>query len=99
MTANGVVPNGDDSEHDSFETEEPLDYRRPLRVAVIGAGFSGLYMTILAEKVLENVELVVYEKNPELGGTWFENTYPGLACDIPAHNYTYSFEPYAKYVG
>jgi len=98
MTVNGVQQNGDNTEYDPFDLE-PLDYRRPLRAAVIGAGFSGLYMTILAEKVLKNVDLVVYEKNPELGGTWFENTYPGLACDIPAHNYTYSFEPYAKYVG
>jgi len=98
MTVNGIQQNGDNTEYDPFDLE-PLDYRRPLRVAVIGAGFSGLYMTILAEKVLKNVDLVVYEKNPELGGTWFENTYPGLACDIPAHNYTYSFEPYAKYVG
>jgi len=98
MTINGIQQHGDNTEYDPFDLE-PLDYRRPLRVAVIGAGFSGLYMTILAEKVVKNVDLVVYEKNPELGGTWFENTYPGLACDIPAHNYTYSFEPYAKYVG
>ena len=36
---------------------------------------------------------VIYEKSDRLGGTWRENTYPGLACDVPAHLYTYSFEP------
>src|SRR5262249_12455970 len=35
----------------------------------------------------------VYEKADRLGGTWRENTYPGLSCDVPAHLYTYSFEP------
>jgi cation diffusion facilitator CzcD-associated flavoprotein CzcO len=36
--------------------------------------------------------LTIYEKNPALGGTWFENRYPGLACDIPSHVYQYTFE-------
>jgi cation diffusion facilitator CzcD-associated flavoprotein CzcO len=36
---------------------------------------------------------VIYEKSDALGGTWRANTYPGLACDVPAHLYTYSFEP------
>ncbi|MBK6661140.1 MAG: NAD(P)-binding protein, partial [Proteobacteria bacterium] len=36
---------------------------------------------------------VIYEKSDRLGGTWRENTYPGIACDVPAHLYTYSFEP------
>lgn len=35
----------------------------------------------------------IYEKNPDIGGTWYENRYPGCACDIPSHNYTFSFEP------
>lgn len=39
----------------------------------------------------------IYEKNPEVGGTWYENTYPGCACDVPSHNYTYSFEPKADF--
>jgi cation diffusion facilitator CzcD-associated flavoprotein CzcO len=38
-------------------------------------------------------ELTLYEKNDAEGGTWYENTYPGCACDIPAHIYTYSFAP------
>jgi cation diffusion facilitator CzcD-associated flavoprotein CzcO len=92
---NGVHENG----YDAAPPSKPLDERRRLRVACMGSGFSGLYMTILAEKVFQNIDLVVYEKNSDVGGTWFENRYPGCACDIPAHNYTYSFEPYPKFVG
>lgn len=39
----------------------------------------------------------MYEKNPSVGGTWFENRYPGRACDVPSHNYVYSFEPNADF--
>lgn len=62
------------------------------RVVVIGAGMSG----ILAGKRLqeEGVEdFVIYEKGDRLGGTWRDNRYPGLACDVPSHVYSYSFEP------
>jgi len=38
-------------------------------------------------------DFVVYEKLPDVGGTWYRNTYPGLHCDIPSHVYCYSFEP------
>jgi cation diffusion facilitator CzcD-associated flavoprotein CzcO len=100
---NGVHENGrptaDTDPYAYTLPSHPLDQRRRLRVAVMGAGFSGLYMTVLAEKVFQNIDLVVYEKNPDLGGTWFENRYPGCACDIPAHNYTFSFEAYPKFVG
>lgn len=60
---------------------------RKMRVVGVGAGFAGL---ILAHKVqhelqLENeIDLVIYERNADVGGTWFENTYPGAGCDIPA---------------
>lgn len=46
-----------------------------------------------------NKELQIYEKNDGVGGTWFENTYPGCACDVPSHNYTYSFEPKSDFSG
>ena len=42
-------------------------------------------------------DFTVYEKAGRLGGTWRENRYPGLTCDVPAHAYTYSFEPYAEW--
>lgn len=64
---------------------------RPLRFAVIGAGMSGILAAIkLRERGFENV--TVYEKADRLGGTWRDNTYPGLSCDVPSHVYSYSFD-------
>ena len=63
-----------------------------VRVIIIGAGMAGILAGIrLREYGYEN--FVIYEKSDRIGGTWRENTYPGLACDVPAHLYTYSFEP------
>ena len=62
-----------------------------LRYVVIGAGMAGMLAAIeLLESGHRN--LVVYEKGETVGGTWRENTYPGLTCDVPSHSYTYSFE-------
>jgi len=66
--------------------------RRDLRVVVIGAGMSGILAAIeLARAGIDDVTL--YEKADRLGGTWRENTYPGLSCDVPSHFYSYSFAP------
>ncbi len=63
---------------------------RPLRFAVIGAGMAGILSAIkLTEAGL--ADFTVYEKADRVGGTWRENTYPGLACDVPSHLYCYSF--------
>ncbi len=63
---------------------------RPLRFAIIGAGMAGILSAIkLKEAGL--TDFTVYEKGDRLGGTWRENTYPGLACDVPSHLYSYSF--------
>lgn len=65
---------------------------RELRIVVIGAGMSGILSAIkLHEAGIEDV--TVYEKADRLGGTWRENRYPGIACDVPSHLYSYSFEP------
>lgn len=69
--------------------------RKP-RIVIIGAGMSGILASIkLAEAGYE--DHVIYEKAARLGGTWRENTYPGIACDVPAHLYAYSFEPNARW--
>ncbi len=61
-------------------------------MAVIGAGMSGILAAIkLAEAGYDDV--VVFEKADRVGGTWRENTYPGIACDVPSHLYSYSFAP------
>jgi 4-hydroxyacetophenone monooxygenase len=58
-------------------------------VAVIGAGMSGL---IAAHRLRQaGVDVTVFEKNADVGGTWFENTYPGCRVDVPSHLYSYSF--------
>jgi cation diffusion facilitator CzcD-associated flavoprotein CzcO len=62
------------------------------RFLIIGAGMSGLLSAIkLQEAGLD--DFAIYEKADRLGGTWRENTYPGIACDVPSHFYSYSFAP------
>ena len=61
-----------------------------MRFAVIGAGMAGI-LSAIRLTVRGHEDLVVYEKNDALGGTWYENTYPGLTCDVPSHLYSYSF--------
>src|SRR5579859_4006182 len=60
-------------------------------VLIVGAGFSGICMGI---KLLEAgiKDFLIIEKSDDLGGTWYENRYPGCACDVPAHLYSFSFE-------
>ena len=65
---------------------------RPLRFAIIGAGMSGILSAIKLRKAGFD-DFTIYEKAERLGGTWRENTYPGIACDVPSHLYSYSFEP------
>lgn len=61
-------------------------------VAIVGAGFGGLGVGIaLQNKKLDN--FVIFEGEPDVGGSWRTNTYPGCACDVPSHLYSYSFEP------
>jgi cation diffusion facilitator CzcD-associated flavoprotein CzcO len=73
--------------------EEPLGSTRHLRIVGIGAGASGLNMIRTLRRHLDNYDHVVYEKNPKVGGTWYENNYPGCKCDIPSHNYQFSWRP------
>lgn len=50
----------------------------PLRVIAVGGGISGVNLAKLIPQLLNNVALSIYEKNPELGGTWYENRYVAL---------------------
>jgi cation diffusion facilitator CzcD-associated flavoprotein CzcO len=62
------------------------------RVVIVGAGIGGVLMGIkLRERGFR--DFVILEKAQTLGGTWRDNRYPGLACDVPAHLYVYSFAP------
>lgn len=72
--------------------DQPLHTKRKLRLICIGAGLSGIAAAYKYQRDLENVDFTIYEKNDDVAGTWYENRYPGCACDIPAHAYTYSWE-------
>lgn len=54
-------------------SERPIDAPRPLKVIYIGAGVSGIIAAIQFQKLVPSVELVIYEKNYDIGGTWLEN--------------------------
>ncbi len=61
-----------------------------MRIAVVGSGFSGLGAAIKLRQAGFD-DLVVFERASEIGGTWRDNTYPGCACDIRSHLYSFSF--------
>ncbi|MEZ0052974.1 cation diffusion facilitator CzcD-associated flavoprotein CzcO [Mycobacterium sp. MAA66] len=60
-------------------------------VTIIGAGFGGICMGIKLRRA--GIPFTIVEKGDRIGGVWRDNTYPGAACDIPSHLYSYSFEP------
>ncbi|MEA2386078.1 MAG: hypothetical protein QOJ22_252 [Thermoleophilaceae bacterium] len=78
---------------DAVPAERPTD-RRPehFDVAIVGTGFSGLGMAIRLKQEGRE-DFVVLERAEDVGGTWHANTYPGCACDVPSHLYSYSFAP------
>ena len=71
----------------------------PIRIIHVGGGASGILFAHKIERWLTNFELLILEKNSSLGGTWYENRYPGCACDIPAHSYVFPFEPNPEWSG
>lgn len=76
------VANGKTPENWMPCTDQPVFTRRKLRIACIGAGYSGLTLAHKIDhelKLSDMIDLVIYEKNSAVGGTWFENTYPGVA--------------------
>ncbi|EPE24267.1 FAD/NAD(P)-binding protein [Glarea lozoyensis ATCC 20868] len=100
VTTNGIngggVPYAEAKTEDAYKVlPQYHSQASKLRVASIGAGASGLCLAYKMERMLEagTWELTLFEKNPHFGGTWYENTYPGVACDIPSHLYTFSWDP------
>ncbi|HET8939417.1 MAG TPA: NAD(P)/FAD-dependent oxidoreductase [Polyangiales bacterium] len=76
-----------------MSSQKPLSETTPdLRFVIIGAGLSGIMSVIALERAgFRNIAL--YEKAEGFGGTWRDNTYPGVGCDVPSHLYCYSFAP------
>jgi len=68
-----------------------MNERTETGVVIVGTGFSGLGMAIQLRKEGRE-DFVILEKADDVGGTWRDNTYPGCACDIPSHMYSFSFE-------
>ena len=63
-----------------------------VRIAVIGAGFSGIGVTAQLLRA-GHTDITVFERGHDVGGVWRENTYPGAACDVVSHLYSFSFAP------
>lgn len=111
MANGGSPPTASATDDNSSRGQNPIHHARHLKVICIGAGASGLALAYKLQRSFENFELVIYEKNNAISGTWHENKYPGCvtiafysvavslmkvyscACDIPAHVYTWTFEP------
>ena len=77
--------------HSYHIRESPMGTRRPVKVAFMGMGAAGINFAH-SIKQMPNVELTVYEKNNDIGGTWLENRYPGCACDIASVCYQFSWQ-------
>ena len=77
----------------AFHWDRPVaeSAKRAFHVVVIGCGMSGLLAAIRLEEA--GIPYTVIEKNPAVGGTWYENRYPGCRVDVGNHFYCYSFEP------
>jgi cation diffusion facilitator CzcD-associated flavoprotein CzcO len=61
-------------------------------VAIVGAGFSGIAMAVELSRSGRE-DFVLLERGHDVGGTWRDNSYPGCACDVPSHLYSFSFAP------
>ncbi|KAE8418513.1 hypothetical protein BDV36DRAFT_295153 [Aspergillus pseudocaelatus] len=100
VTSAGLVAQGQTPPNWVSVKEDVAFTPRKIKIICAGAGFGGL---TLAHKIKHGLKLedvvnfVIYEKNADVGGTWFENRYPGVACDVPAHAYTFLFEPNPNY--
>lgn len=76
-----------------------VEWRKPVepkaleefRVVIAGAGFSGVVMGVRLKQA--GIPFVIIEKNDAIGGTWYENTYPGIGVDTPCHFYSFSLLP------
>jgi len=82
---------GADAKHPHWEEPKLIARRKDMHVVVVGAGMSGILSAIRLKQA--GIAFDVIEKNADVGGTWFENTYPGCRVDNPNHMYSFSFEP------
>ena len=79
FSSNSAAPEDDEC----WRSQKPIHEERHLKVICIGAGASGLLLAYKLQRSFENFELILYEKNADLGGTWLENKYPGFVSSPP----------------
>lgn len=72
--------------------EIDLKSTSPLTAVIIGSGFAGIGMAVALRKA-GVTDFIILEKQQDVGGVWRDNSYPGAACDVPSHLYSFSFEP------
>ncbi|CZR50297.1 uncharacterized protein PAC_00169 [Phialocephala subalpina] len=90
--ANGVE-NGVHLDKEPYHVKQQwFGKKSHMKIIGLGSGIGGLALAYKLPRMLTNYTLTLYEKTSKLSGTWWENTYPGVACDVPAHIYTYSFQ-------
>ena len=77
--------------------EKPSRSGRKIRIICLGAGASALNLAHEVSISPLDLDLVCYDKNPSIGGTWYENRYPGCGCDIPSVNYQFSWAPSSEW--
>ena len=75
---------------------EKLHTKDDFSVCVVGSGIAGICMGKKLNDV--GIDYVILDKASSLGGTWFENIYPGIACDVPSHLYSFSFYNFANVI-
>lgn len=96
---------GSESSFESLETSattldaEPITSplpslsERPVKAIIVGAGIGGIATSILLSRKVNHLTYTLYDRNNKVGGTWAENTYPGVRCDVPSHVYQLTFAP------
>ncbi|MBL4607124.1 MAG: NAD(P)/FAD-dependent oxidoreductase [Pseudomonadales bacterium] len=72
--------------------QKDLPNNTDLPIIIVGSGFGGIGMGIQLKKAGID-SFIIIERENEIGGTWRDNTYPGVACDVPSYVYSFSFEP------
>ena len=74
------------------DSPQPEAASSVLTAIIIGSGFAGIGMAV-ALRQAGITDFIILEKNHDVGGVWRDNSYPGAACDVPSHLYSFSFEP------
>ncbi|KAJ0420941.1 hypothetical protein BJY00DRAFT_323521 [Aspergillus carlsbadensis] len=72
---------------------QPYNPYPSVKLIIVGAGIGGIAASILISRKVPNLSYTVYDRNHTVGGTWTQNRYPGVRCDVPSHAYQLTFAP------